>query len=49
VAGVNTSRRGTHQALLDGGYRARLVGVTMHKPDESAYHDPSAWVLDDWR
>jgi len=49
VAGVNTSRRGAHQALLDRGYRAQLVGVTMHKPDESAYHDPSAWVLDDWR
>jgi GNAT superfamily N-acetyltransferase len=49
VAGVNTSRRGAHQALLDRGYRAQLVGVTMHKPDESAYHDESAWVIDDWR
>ena len=49
VAGVNTSRRGAHQALLDHGYRAQLVGVTMHKPDESAYHDESAWVIDDWR
>jgi GNAT superfamily N-acetyltransferase len=49
VAGVNSSRRGAHQALLDRGYRAEMVGVTMHKPDESAYHDPSAWVIDDWR
>jgi GNAT superfamily N-acetyltransferase len=49
VAGVNSSRRGTHQALLDRGYKAQLVGVTMHKPDESAYHDPNAWVIDDWR
>jgi GNAT superfamily N-acetyltransferase len=49
VAGVNTSRRGAHQALLDRGYKAQMVGVTMHKPDESAYHDPSAWVIDDWR
>ncbi len=49
VAGVNTSRRGAHQALIDRGYRAQLVGVTMHKPDESAYHDESAWVIDDWR
>ena len=38
-----------HQALLDRGYRAQLVGVTMHKPDESAYHDETAWVIDDWR
>lgn len=29
--------------------RAQLIGVTMHKPDESAYHDASAWVIDDWR
>jgi GNAT superfamily N-acetyltransferase len=49
VAGVNTSRRRAHQALLDRGYKAQLVGVTMHKPDESAYHDDTAWVLDDWR
>ena len=49
VAGVNAGRRGAHQALLDRGYRAQLIGVTMHKPDESAYHDESAWVIDDWR
>ena len=49
VAGVNSSRRGAHQALLDRGYKAQLIGVTMHKPDESAYHDANAWVLDDWR
>ncbi|MGH9008626.1 MAG: GNAT family N-acetyltransferase [Acidimicrobiia bacterium] len=49
VAGVNASRRGAHQALLDRGYRAELVGVTMHKPDKSAYHDENAWVIDDWR
>lgn len=49
VAGVNSGRRGAHQALLDRGYRAQLVGVTMHRPDESAYHDDSAWVIDDWR
>jgi GNAT superfamily N-acetyltransferase len=49
VAGVNTGRRGAHAALLDRGYRAELIGVTMHRPDESAYHDDSAWVLDDWR
>jgi GNAT superfamily N-acetyltransferase len=49
LAGVNAGRRGAHQALLDRGYRAQLVGVTMHKPDASAYHDQSAWVIDDWR
>lgn len=49
VAGVNSGRRRAHQALLDRGYRAQMIGVTMHRPDESAYHDDHAWVLDDWR
>lgn len=49
VAGVNTGRRPAYQALLDRGYKPQLIGVTMHRPDESAYHDDSAWVIDDWR
>ena len=49
VAGVNTGRRGAYQALLDRGYKTELIGVTMHRPDESAYHDERAWVIDDWR
>jgi GNAT superfamily N-acetyltransferase len=49
VAGVNSARRPAHETLLASGYKAELIGVTMHRPDESAYHDPSAWVLDDWR
>jgi GNAT superfamily N-acetyltransferase len=49
VAGVNTGRRGAYAALLARGYRPELIGVTMHRPDESAYHDDSAWVIDDWR
>ena len=49
VAGVNTGRRNAYAALLARGYHAELIGVTMHRPDESAYHDDSAWVLDDWR
>jgi GNAT superfamily N-acetyltransferase len=49
VAGVNSGRRGAYQALLDRGYKPQMIGVTMHKPDESAYHDDHAWVIDDWR
>jgi len=48
-AGVSTSRRGAYQTLIERGYLAQLVGVTMHQPDEEAYHRPDAWVLDDWR
>ena len=49
VAGVNTSRRGAYQQLLDRGYRADLIGVTLHQPDDSAYHHADAYVIDDWR
>lgn len=49
IAGVNTSRRGAYRALVDRGYRAELIGVTMHQPDEDGYHHPGAWVIDDWR
>jgi GNAT superfamily N-acetyltransferase len=49
VAGVNSSRRGAYRALLARGYQPQLIGVTMHRPDESAYHDDGAWVIDDWR
>lgn len=49
VAGVNTSRRGAYRRLLDRGYRADMIGVTLHEPDEDGYHHPDAYVIDDWR
>lgn len=49
TAGVSTARRGAYQLLVDEGYRAGLIGVTMHRPDEGAYHHADAWVVDDWR
>lgn len=49
VAGINTGRRSAYAALQARGYQAQLIGVTMHRPDESAYHDDAAWVIDDWR
>ena len=49
VAGINMGRRSAYQAILARGYKPQLIGVTMHRPDESAYHDDAAWVLDDWR
>lgn len=49
VAGVSTARRNAHRMLGERGYRADLVGVAMHRPDEPGYHRPGALVLDDWR
>lgn len=49
VAGVNTGRRVAYRQLVSRGYRPGLIGVTMHQPDDDAYHHPDAYVIDDWR
>lgn len=49
VAGVNTGRRGAYHQLSSRGYRPGLIGVTMHQPDDDAYHHSEAYVIDDWR
>jgi GNAT superfamily N-acetyltransferase len=49
MAGVNTARRGAYGALLDRGFRAEIIGVTMHNAADEGYHHPAAWVIDDWR
>lgn len=47
--GVSTGRRGAYRHVLDRGYRAQRIGVTMHAPDLDAYHHEDAYVIDDWR
>ncbi|MGH8980326.1 MAG: GNAT family N-acetyltransferase [Acidimicrobiales bacterium] len=49
TCGVSTGRRGAYRLLLERGYRAGRIGVTMHAPDVDAYHHAGAYVLDDWR
>jgi predicted N-acetyltransferase YhbS len=49
VAGMSTARRDAYRVLGERGYRADLVGVAMHRPDEPGYHRPDALVVDDWR
>jgi hypothetical protein len=49
VAGVSTGRREAYRMLSERGYRADLIGVAMHRPDEPGYHRPDALVVDDWR
>jgi hypothetical protein len=49
VAGINTARRDAYRILLQRGFAADLIGVTMHRPDEPGYSRPDAYVIDDWR
>ena len=47
--GVSTAREEAYGVLLDRGYRAGSLGVTMHRPNEPGYSRPGLFVLDDWR
>jgi GNAT superfamily N-acetyltransferase len=47
--GVNAGRREAYAALMARGYRAELVGVSMHRANEHGYNRPDIWLIDDWR
>jgi len=47
--GVNTSRHEAYAALAARGYRAGLVGVSMHQANDEGYSRPGVWLIDDWR
>lgn len=49
LAGVNTSRDAAYTRMVARRFRTEIVGVLMHKPNESAYNRPDVFVLDDWR
>jgi len=49
VACVNASRPKTYRHLLSMGFRAQRNGVTMHRPNEDAYHQTASYILDDMR
>ena len=47
--GVNAARHEAYAAVLSRGYRAGLVGVSMHRGNDEGYHRPGTWLVDDWR
>ena len=49
VACVNASRPKAYRHLLSMGFRAQRNGVTMHRPNEDAYHQTVSYILDDMR
>ncbi|MBD2101859.1 GNAT family N-acetyltransferase [Leptolyngbya sp. FACHB-261] len=49
LAGVNTSRQGAYQQLLDYGLRTERLGLAMHKPNEPGHNRADVFVIDDWR
>lgn len=47
--GINTARHEAYAAVVARGYRAGLVGVTMHRSNDEGYSRPGTWLIDDWR
>lgn len=47
--GMNTGRHEAYAAVMARGYRAGLVGVTMHRGNDEGYSRPGNWLIDDWR
>ncbi len=47
--GVNAGRHEAYAAVLARGYRAGLVGVSMHRANDEGYSRPGTWLIDDWR
>ena len=48
-AGVSLARHDGYHRMLARGFRTSIQGIAMHEPNESAYHRPDAYVMDDWR
>ncbi|AFZ02667.1 GNAT family N-acetyltransferase [Calothrix sp. PCC 6303] len=49
VAGVNTSHDAAYSRMVARRFRAEIIGVVMHKPNEPGYNRPDVFILDDWR
>jgi GNAT superfamily N-acetyltransferase len=55
--GVNTARQEAWAAMLNSGWRGKMVGVAMERPNEprhkrpneSGYNRPGVFLIDDWR
>lgn len=49
VAGVNSSHDEAYSRMIARRFRAEIIGVAMHKPNEPGYNRPDVFILDDWR
>jgi GNAT superfamily N-acetyltransferase len=47
--GINTARQEAWAAMLDTGWRGKMVGVAMQRPNEPGYNRPEVFLIDDWR
>jgi GNAT superfamily N-acetyltransferase len=49
VAGVNGGCDQAWAVMTGLGFRASMLGVAMHRPNDAGYHRSECYVIDDWR
>jgi len=49
AVGANAGRDKAWMALVRRGFRVRMQGVTMHRPNDAGYSHSDSYVIDDWR
>jgi GNAT superfamily N-acetyltransferase len=47
--GINTARQEAWAAMMDSGWRGKMAGVAMQRPNEPGYNRPGVFLIDDWR
>lgn len=47
--GVNTAREEAWTAMLADGWREKMAGLAMQRPNEAGYNRPGIFLIDDWR
>jgi len=35
--------------MMARGFRTDILGIAMHKPNETGYNRPDVYLIDDWR
>jgi GNAT superfamily N-acetyltransferase len=49
ILGVSTACCEAYASVVQRGFRAQLIGVTMQRPNVPGYHRAGSYVIDDWR
>jgi predicted N-acetyltransferase YhbS len=49
VAGINTARHDAYRLMIERGFRTRMEGLAMLRPNEPGYNRPDCFVIDDLR
>jgi len=49
LAGGNMARHKAYRHLVSRGFRTEILGVTMHRYNDSGYCRAETYVIDDWR